>query len=105
MAVAIHGGCNRAMPKTGLYLFGMGSLRIPIGLRFHDLRHTCASILIWLGAVKDGRHVIPACGLCGRCGEIHCDREWDLEMFRTCIPCQAELVELAVELYLETGVE
>ena len=59
----------------------------------------------WLHAVKEGRHVIPAFGLCGRCGEVHCDRDWDLEMFRTCIPCQAELVELALELYCEQEAE
>lgn len=59
----------------------------------------------WLRAVKEGRHVIPAFGLCGRCGEVHSDRDWDLEMFRTCIPCQADLVELALELHLETEVE
>jgi hypothetical protein len=29
----------------------------------------------------------------------------DLEIFRTCIPCQPDLVELAVELHLETEVE
>ena len=29
----------------------------------------------WLRSVKEGRHVIPAFGLCGRCGEIHCDRD------------------------------
>jgi hypothetical protein len=28
-----------------------------------------------------------------------------LEMFRTCIPCQADLVELALVLHLETEVE
>lgn len=55
----------------------------------------------WLKSVKEGRHVIPAFGLCGRCGEIHCDRDLDLEIFRRCIPCQADLVELAVELHLE----
>ena len=59
----------------------------------------------WLRAVKDGRHVIPAFGLCGRCGEIHSDRDWDLEMFRTCIPCQAELVEVGLELYCEREAE
>ena len=58
-----------------------------------------------LRSVKEGRYVLPPFGLCGRCGEIHCDRDLDLEMFRTCIPCQAELVELAVELHLESEVE
>ena len=59
----------------------------------------------WLRSVKQGRHVIPAFGLCGRCGEIHCDRDLDLEMFRTCIPCQADLIELALELCCEQETE
>lgn len=59
----------------------------------------------WLKSVKEGRYVLPAFGLCGRCGEIHCDRDLDVEIFRTCIPCQADLVELALELHLETEVE
>jgi hypothetical protein len=29
----------------------------------------------------------------------------DLEVFRTCIPCQPELVELAIELYVEQEAE
>ena len=59
----------------------------------------------WLRSVKEGRYVLPAFGLCGRCGEIHCDRDLHLEIFRTCIRCQAELVELALELHLESEVE
>ena len=39
----------------------------------------------WLRSVKEGRYVLPAFGLCGRCGEIHCDRDLHLEIFRTCI--------------------
>lgn len=54
-----------------------------------------------LRSVKEGRHVVPAFDLCGRCGAIHCDRDLDLEIFRTCIPCQAGLVELGLELYLD----
>jgi len=34
-----------------------------------------------------------------------CDRDLDLEVFRTCMPCQAELVELALELYAEQEAE
>jgi hypothetical protein len=30
---------------------------------------------------------------------------WELEIFRTCIPCQADMVELALELHFETEVE
>jgi hypothetical protein len=54
--------------------------------------------------LREGRYVLPAFGLCGRCGEI-CDRDLDLEIFRSCIACQADLVELAVALHLETEVE
>lgn len=39
----------------------------------------------WLKSVKEGRYVLPAFGLCGRCWEIHCDRDLDLEIFRTCV--------------------
>lgn len=59
----------------------------------------------WLRSVKEGRHVLPAFWLCGRCGDIHCDRDLDLEIFRTCIPCQAELVEVGLELYFEQEAE
>jgi len=59
----------------------------------------------WLKSVKEGRYVLPAFGLCGRCGEIHRDRDLDVETFRTCIPCQAELVELSLELQLEAEAE
>lgn len=58
----------------------------------------------WLKSVKEGGYVLPAFGLCGRCGEIHCDRDLDVEMFRTCIPCQADLVELALELQIPPSV-
>lgn len=54
---------------------------------------------------EEGRYVLPAFGLCGRCGEIHCDRNLDLETFRTCIPCQADLVQLALDLHPGTEVE
>lgn len=33
------------------------------------------------------------------------NRDVVLEMFRTCISCQADLVELAVELHLEAEME
>ena len=49
----------------------------------------------WLKSVKEGRYALPPFGLYGRCGEIHCDRDLDVEIFRTCIPSQADLVELA----------
>lgn len=38
-----------------------------------------------------------ASGICGRCGGIHTDRDVNGELFGTCIPCQAELVEVALQ--------
>ena len=52
----------------------------------------------WLKSFKSGECLQPAFGLCGRCGGIHSDRDVDGEVFRTCIGCQAELVEVALEL-------
>jgi hypothetical protein len=52
----------------------------------------------WLTSFKSGECVQPAFGLCGRCNGIHADRDVDGEVFRNCIRCQAELVEVAVEL-------
>jgi hypothetical protein len=72
--------------------------RVNVGRTPHDFEP-------WLKSVKEGRYVLSAFGLCGRCGEIHCDRHADLEMFRTCNSCQVDLVELALELHLETEVE
>jgi hypothetical protein len=40
----------------------------------------------------------PAFGLCSRCGGIHADRDVDGEVFQSCIGCQVELVEVALEL-------
>ena len=60
----------------------------------------------WLKSVKEGRHVLPAFGLCGRCGEIHCDRDLDLEIFRSCVSVPGRpLVEIAVQLHPDTEVE
>lgn len=38
-----------------------------------------------------------ASGICGRCGGIHTDRDVNGEAFATCIPCQAKLVEVALQ--------
>lgn len=53
----------------------------------------------WLKSFKSGECLQPAFGLCGRCGGIHSDRDLDGEVFRTCMRCQADLVEVALELH------
>ena len=52
----------------------------------------------WLRSFKTGECMQPAFGLCGRCNSVHADRDVDGETFVNCIPCQAELVGVALEL-------
>lgn len=59
----------------------------------------------WLRSLKTGEWVQLAFGLCGRCNSIHSDRDINGEVFRNCIPCQAELVGVAREVRGEQGAE
>jgi hypothetical protein len=59
----------------------------------------------WLKSFKTGECLQPPFGLCGRCNSIHADRHTDGEVFGDCIPCQAELVEVAIELRYEQEAE
>lgn len=52
----------------------------------------------WLESFKSGECLQPTFGLCSRCGDIHRDRDCDGEVFPNCVACQAELVEVALEL-------
>lgn len=52
----------------------------------------------WLKSFKSGECLKPKFGLCGRCNATHADRDVDGEIFSNCVRCQAELVELALEL-------
>lgn len=59
----------------------------------------------WLKSFKTGECLQPAFGLCARCNAIHTDRDVDGEVFVNCIRCQADLVEVAVELRNEQEAE
>ena len=59
----------------------------------------------WLKSFKSGECLQPAFGLCGRCGGIHTDRDVNGEVFGKCIPCQADLVDVALELGNEREAE
>ncbi len=59
----------------------------------------------WLKSFKTGECLQPSFGLCGRCNGIHTDRDVDGEVFVTCIRCQADLVEVALELRDEQEAE
>lgn len=68
--------------------------------RVHVVR-TQGDLEPWLKSFKNGECVQPAFGLCGRCNGIHADRDVDGEVFGNCIRCQAELVEVALELQVD----
>ena len=72
--------------------------------RVHVIR-TPKDLEPWLKSFKAGECVQPAFGLCGRCNSAHTDRDVDGEVFGNCIRCQAELVEVALELRNEQEAE
>ena len=72
--------------------------------RVHVIR-TAHDLEPWLKSFETGECLQPAFGLCGRCNGIHADRDVDGEVFSNCIPCQAELVEVALELRDEQEAE
>jgi hypothetical protein len=55
----------------------------------------------WFKSFKTGECLQPGFGLCGRCGCVHHDRDVDDEVFSSCVSCQAELVEVALQLRYE----
>ncbi len=59
----------------------------------------------WIKSFTAGECVQPAFGLCSRCRGIHADHDVDGEVFRTCIHCQLELVEVVLELNSEQEAE
>ena len=61
--------------------------------------------LVVASVVRGGQWLQPQAGLCGRCDRIHDDRDVAGEVFQVCIPCRAEVVELALEFDLESDVE
>ena len=65
--------------------------------RIHLIR-SARDLERWLKSFKTGECIQPAFGLCCRCGCIHGDRDLDGEVFAVCVQCQAELVEVALEL-------
>jgi hypothetical protein len=72
--------------------------------RVHLMR-TARDLEPWIKSFKAGECRQPAFGLCARCSGIHRDRDLDGEVFPTCVGCQAELVEVALELGSEWEVE
>ena len=72
--------------------------------RVHVVR-TPRDLEPWLRSFKTGDCVQPAFGLCGRCNRVHADRDVDGEIVRNCIRCQADLVEVALELRYEQEAE
>lgn len=57
----------------------------------------------WLDSFRQGRCEPAAFGICGVCERIHVDRDVDGEILANCVPCAAELVEIAAEGNYEEG--
>jgi len=72
--------------------------RVPVGRTPRDCK-------AWFRSFKADDSIRPVFGLCGRCDRIHADRDVDDELFATCIACQSELVEVALELGSEREAE
>lgn len=91
--------CHRSIDLSGDddYVLAIEDVRDG---RVHVVR-TPGDLEPWLKSFKNGECVQPAFGLCGRCNGIHADRDVDGEVFGNCIRCQAELVEVALELQVD----
>jgi hypothetical protein len=63
-----------------------------------QLIHSTGNLETWLTSFKQGRCRQPVGAICGVCDRIHGDRDCDGELFQNCVRCQAELVEVALEL-------
>ncbi len=62
-----------------------------------QLIHSARDLGLWLRSFKDGRCVMPAAAICGRCDKLHVDRDVDAELLENCIGCCAELMVVGAE--------
>ena len=62
-----------------------------------QLIHSAGDLRVWLESFRQGRCVLPAAAICGRCNKLHVDRDVDGELLANCIRCSAELIVLAAE--------
>ena len=65
-----------------------------------QLIHSAGDLRVWLESFRDGRCVVPAAAICGRCNKLHVDRDVDGELLVNCIACAGELIEVAAERFL-----
>lgn len=66
-----------------------------------QLIHSAGDLRVWLESFRQGRCVLPAAAICGRCNKLHVDRDVDGELLANCIGCSAELIVLAAEGLME----
>ena len=69
------------------------------------LIHSPGDLGCWLKSFKSGVCLTATFGLCRRCDSVHADRDANGEVFGNCIRCQAELVEVALDLRNEQEAE
>ena len=63
-----------------------------------QLIHATSDLEVWLTSFKEGRCNQPAAAICGVCDRIHTDHGINGELFPNCARCQAELVEIYIEI-------
>ena len=66
-----------------------------------QLIHSTGDLENWLESFKQGQCPQPVGAICSVCDQVHGDRDVDGELFQNCVPCQAELVEIAVSWVVE----
>ncbi len=95
-------GPHRARGRVGvLKQVGLNDYVLAIKDRRDGRTHllwTPRELEAWLKSFEAGECLEPTVELCGRCDGIHSPRDVDGEMFANCIACQAELVEVVLEL-------
>jgi hypothetical protein len=64
------------------------------------LLHTATGLGKWLGSFEQGRCIQPTAAICGRCDQLHVDRDVDGELLINCIGCCAELMVVGAEWML-----
>lgn len=62
-----------------------------------QLIHSAGDLRVWLESFRDGRCVMSAAAICGRCDKLHVDRDVDAELLPNCIGCCAELMVVGAE--------
>jgi hypothetical protein len=65
-----------------------------------QLIHSSGDLRLWFESFRHGECLIPAAGICARCGKLYVDRDIDGELLAHCLPCCGVLIEAGAHLML-----